>query len=361
MQEETKVEGEEEQRFNDFLAWEKASRDTIDLKKIYVDITGDLNAGVKLSQIVYWHLPDKNGETKLRVKKKGRLCLVKARHEWWDEIRLSPKQSDRTDKILQEKRIIDIEIHRFNNFPTTHIFLNKKVLLDLINNELKTPTKNPFLPKDKKPVIPQRVKTRYSPKGKNVDIPQRSKTLTETTTEITNRDYKDNVSEEIESLLKFFKIPKKDKAIWRAVYKNEKDYLLRQLLYAKEKMKSDVGNPVKWIQAALNKDFASSDKDEIDKREREWQEKKDLENAQAEPISGLTCSFDTDIEENPRERIRLWNQMLMECRGHPEVASKIREMIKGIQSGMGPKQQAEKYHNEIEPLMKDREREPVPA
>ena len=172
--------------------------------------------------------------------------------------------------------------------------------------------------------------------------------------------FNDNVSEEIEPLFKFLKIPEKDQLRWTETYKNEKEYLLRQLRYAREK-ESVIKDPVKWIQKALDNDYASSDKDEIEKREREWQAQKDLENAQAEPIPGLTCSFDTDIEENPRERIRLWNQMLMECRGHPEVASKIREMIKGIQSGMGPKQQAEKYHNEIEPLMKDREREPVPA
>ena len=179
-------------------------------------------------------------------------------------------------------------------------------------------------------------------------------------------NYNDNVNKEINkdnvaSLFKFFKIPEKDQAIWRSVYKNEKDYLLRQLLYAKEKMKSDVDNPVKWIQAALNKDFASSDKDEIDKREREWQAQKDLENAQAEPIPGLTGTFDLDIEEDPRERIRMWNHMLIDCRGYPQITSKIREMIDGIKAGMGPKQQQEKYRNEIEPLMKDREREPVPA
>ena len=39
--------------FNDFLAWEKASRDSIDFKKIYVDVAGDLIAGLLLSQIIY--------------------------------------------------------------------------------------------------------------------------------------------------------------------------------------------------------------------------------------------------------------------------------------------------------------------
>jgi len=45
--------------FNEFLSWELTTRDTIDFKKIYVDIAGDLIAGLLLSQIIYWHLPSK--------------------------------------------------------------------------------------------------------------------------------------------------------------------------------------------------------------------------------------------------------------------------------------------------------------
>jgi len=171
---------------------------------------------------------------------------------------------------------------------------------------------------------------------------------------------KDNVSEEIVSLLNYFKIKQKDRAIWNSKYKNEPEYLLKQLRYAEEK-ENIIKEPTKWIQKALDNDYDSSDSAEIDKREREWQAQKDLENARAKSITGLTETFDLDIEENPRERIRMWNIMLVECKGYPEIASKIREMIKGIQSGMGPKQQAEKYRNEIEPLMKERDREPVPA
>ncbi len=95
-----------------------------------------------------------------------------------------------------------------------------------------------------------------------------------------NKDsYKDNVIK-IESLFKEFKIPEKDKLIWKAVYKNETDYLLRQLLYAKKKNKTSV----KWIQAALNKDYDFSDKDVAAARDREWQDKKEMENATAGEI-----------------------------------------------------------------------------
>ena len=58
--------------FNDFLRWEEADQDSINVKRMYIDIAGDLIAGILLSQIVYWHLPSKrDGQTKLRVKKEG--------------------------------------------------------------------------------------------------------------------------------------------------------------------------------------------------------------------------------------------------------------------------------------------------
>ena len=50
---------------SEFLAWESMSRDTIDVKRVYCDIAGDLVAGVLLSQLIYWHLPDRNGDARL--------------------------------------------------------------------------------------------------------------------------------------------------------------------------------------------------------------------------------------------------------------------------------------------------------
>jgi len=47
----------------EFLAWERASRDTIDFKTAYVDVAGDLVSGLLLSQIIYWHLPGENSPT----------------------------------------------------------------------------------------------------------------------------------------------------------------------------------------------------------------------------------------------------------------------------------------------------------
>ena len=112
--------------WEEFLEWEKTSPDTVDFKKIYVDIVNDLIAGLLLSQIIYWYLPGKNGKSKLRVKKNGRFCISKARYEWWGEIRISPRQVDRGLKILKSLGIIEVEYHRFNGLRTSHIYLNKE-------------------------------------------------------------------------------------------------------------------------------------------------------------------------------------------------------------------------------------------
>lgn len=105
----------------EFLLWEQATRDCIDVKKIYVDMADDLVAGILLSQIVYWFLPDKEGKTKLRVEKDGHLWLVKGREDWWDECRIKPRQFDTAFKKLEEQGLVEKKTFKFNGDPTIHI------------------------------------------------------------------------------------------------------------------------------------------------------------------------------------------------------------------------------------------------
>lgn len=90
----------------------------------YVDITGDLIAGILLGQIVYWYMPNEQGKSKLRVKKNGEFWLAKSREDWKDEIRITPKQYDRAIKILIEKEFVEVKKFKFNGAPTNHIKLN---------------------------------------------------------------------------------------------------------------------------------------------------------------------------------------------------------------------------------------------
>ena len=117
--------------FNRFLKWEKTTKDTIDFKKIYVDMAdGDPIAGLALSQIVFWHLPDKDGHSKLRVERDGHYWIAKPRNDWWDECRLTPKRVDRALKILSDVGIISVETFHFAGIPTLHVRINEQTFME---------------------------------------------------------------------------------------------------------------------------------------------------------------------------------------------------------------------------------------
>jgi len=120
--------------YNDFVAFEENAYKCIKLNPQYVDITGDVLAGLLLSQIVYWNLPSKKNGSKR--------CgdyLIKKREDWYDEIRLTPRQIDRVMKILIAKGIVDVKVQKsviYNGTPVHHIRLNIDILVELINKHL---------------------------------------------------------------------------------------------------------------------------------------------------------------------------------------------------------------------------------
>jgi len=161
--------------FDEFLLWERTTRDSIDFKKIYVDIAGDLVAGLMLSQIVFWYLPDKNGNSKMRVRKDGYDWIAKSNAEWYDEIRITEWQAPRALNILEEKGIIEKRLYKFNGAPTIHIRLIQGKFMELweeLVHDL-----NGFEGKSK------------------IQMSESLNSLTETTTEITYKDIDDVVND----------------------------------------------------------------------------------------------------------------------------------------------------------------------
>jgi hypothetical protein len=197
-----------------FLFWEMASKDTIDFKKIYVDISNDdLVSGLLLSQIVYWHLPSKEtGKTKLRVVKDNFYWLAKERTDWHDEIRISPKQFDRAIKILEKLKIVETKKFKFNGQPLVHIRLIWPNFLAAIqkqmaenNEEIDLDPYSPLgipqtsIPESPKGEFPNR------PKG-NSGIDQKSIASITENTDIdyntdNHRDYEKNVIPELSRFL----------------------------------------------------------------------------------------------------------------------------------------------------------------
>ena len=120
------------EQIESFLKWEQMSRDTIDVKKCYIDIAGDLVAGILLSQIIYWFLPSNKGNSKLGASLKGEPCLAKNRDDWWNECRITGKQYDRAIKVLMARGLVKVKNSMFGGKKTPFIILNwEKLSVDL--------------------------------------------------------------------------------------------------------------------------------------------------------------------------------------------------------------------------------------
>ncbi len=120
-----------------FFLWEAASRDTIDVKRCYIDVSKDLVAGILLSQIIYWFLPGKNGKPRVTIEKQGRYWLAKKREDWWAECRITPKQFDRAITILETEGIVTTKVFKFGPETVKHISMNWDVFLALLENSVK--------------------------------------------------------------------------------------------------------------------------------------------------------------------------------------------------------------------------------
>lgn len=165
----------------------------------YVDIAGDLIAGALLGQILYWFGAGKDGRSRARIVKDGFLWIAKTRADWWDEIRISPKQYDRAAKILKEKGFIEIKTFKFYGNPTTHI----RIIPEAINAAIdawKAEQVKTISPDGEEPAA-----SGFNPLGNNVftegeeqsarsvenNIPTSDISLTETTAE----NEKENIAE----------------------------------------------------------------------------------------------------------------------------------------------------------------------
>jgi hypothetical protein len=180
----------DESMMNARNAFEKSFNHTL---HVYVDITGDLIAGTLLSQILYWFSPTSDGKEKVRVMKENCMWIAKRREDWWNEIRITPKQYDRAIKILQDKGFVESKLFRFKGHATTHIRPIPKKINQTIN--LWIYDKALFYEKQSESTENTQISPKGEsidfPEGKNYSFPQRVNLLTENTiTENTNKDIK---------------------------------------------------------------------------------------------------------------------------------------------------------------------------
>lgn len=178
----------------------------------YVDMAGDLIAGALLGQILYWFGAGKDGKSRARIVKDGFLWIAKTRADWWDEIRISPKQYDRAAKILKEKGFIEIKTFKFYGNPTTHI----RIVPEAINAALdawKLEQVKTILPDGEEPAahgfsplrnngLPE-TGTTFLPEGEQWPSPQGNNVITESgisLTENVTENKKENTAENTHTL-----------------------------------------------------------------------------------------------------------------------------------------------------------------
>lgn len=132
-----------------FLLWELSARDMIDFKKIYVDMAGgDLNAGLMLSELVYWYLPPKQGESpnKLKVEHDGFFWIACRRYEWWERARLTPDKADAAIRALVKAGLVIKKVYKFYGNPTVHLRIATDLFMKSWGELVRNPPLNPFLP-----------------------------------------------------------------------------------------------------------------------------------------------------------------------------------------------------------------------
>lgn len=192
----------------EFVAWERATKDTIDFKRCYAHAAGDVMAGLHLAQIVYWHLPNRHGACKLRVQHDGQWWVAASRDEWFDATCMTARQIDRTTRILaapatandyQRKPLIEARVWKFGGAPTTHIRILWDNFLAVIVDVVERGASLIELPKAQTKKREQigditkrkngnhRLVKSKSPIGE-MNITNRGEPLTETTTKTTTGD-----------------------------------------------------------------------------------------------------------------------------------------------------------------------------
>jgi len=123
---------------NGWLKSDAARRDSIDVKRIYIDICGgNLIDAVIFSQIMYWHEPKPNGQPRLTIKRDGHLWLAKRYEDWWDDCRVPVRAArDSLARLIAVGLIIKKRWH-FDGRPTLHLRVNPtrfKALMVAVEN-----------------------------------------------------------------------------------------------------------------------------------------------------------------------------------------------------------------------------------
>lgn len=108
--------------FDQLISAAGAEYDRINTPKIYIDLAGELAAGIALGQI-YDVLTSEDSlvTATQRVERDGHIWLVRRREDWFEAARLKPRQVDRALRVLQERNLIKTKVARYLYDPVLHV------------------------------------------------------------------------------------------------------------------------------------------------------------------------------------------------------------------------------------------------
>ncbi len=115
--------------WDQFVEFERTTKDTIDFKLVYVALAdGNHLAAIFLSQLIYWELPDKRGNTRKRVEHDGKLWVVNTSREWYEQTMIKKKPLQRIIDFWLKKGIIECQNHHFNGSICRYVRIVKQLL-----------------------------------------------------------------------------------------------------------------------------------------------------------------------------------------------------------------------------------------
>jgi len=101
----------------------------IALPVILVDLTGDYESAIMLSQLIYWTGRTKDG------------WIYKTYNDWHEELRLSEHKARKAKKTLEKLGLIETKLKKANGTPVVHYKINKDILVEKLIN-LSNPDSN---------------------------------------------------------------------------------------------------------------------------------------------------------------------------------------------------------------------------
>jgi len=113
----------------------ESNKNKISIDTYHIEIMGDLAGASFLTQLRYWFSPatksDTKGQSRVKIKREGKLWLAKRDDEWWDECYVTPKQVRRIKELLVKLEIVEIKVFKFKGVTTVHYHLDLQKYTEL--------------------------------------------------------------------------------------------------------------------------------------------------------------------------------------------------------------------------------------